>query len=61
MKELIDQDADNIYESNDKKTQIMLNKIYKSVVYYTGDVLHQKYEESFTKDDHDNYLRMAGY
>ena len=61
VKEFIDQDADNIYESNDKKTQIMLNKIYKSVVYYTGDVLHQKYEESFTKDDHDNYLRMAGY
>ncbi len=61
VKELIDQDPDNIYESNDKQIQTKLNKIYKSVICYTGDVLHQKYEESFSKDDLDNYLRMAGY
>ena len=61
VKELIDQDSDNIYESNDKQIQTKLNKIYKSVVCYTGEVLHQKYEESFSKDDLDNYLRTAGY
>ena len=61
VKELIDQDPDNIYESNDKQIQTKLNKIYKSLVCYTGDGLHQQYEESFSKDDLNNYLRTAGY
>lgn len=61
VKDLIEKDPDNIYESDNRKNQIILNKIYKSVIFNTGNILCQNYQESFSYDDYQNYLRMAGY
>lgn len=61
VKDLIEKDPDNIYESDNRKNQIILNKIYKSVIFNTGNILCQSYQESFSDDDYQNYLRMAGY
>lgn len=61
VKKIIDTEPDNIYESDNKETQIKLNKVYKNVILKIASFLHDNYKDSFSEENYKHYIRMGGF